>query len=140
MRKSQIHNAQSSVQDVPSLQLLGYDDHAVRLHLPEQHLAPLVGLGAVVLGGSGVAAVEQGTRVALQIISHKCKSIHSTVVNEMHCYAYLTRQMSSRSTMQWLVSGSCPAASAASISCAANGIILADRRVSKQLWQMPNFE
>ena len=51
------------------------------------------------------------------------------------CTDLLTRQMSSRSTMQWLVSGSCPAASAASINCAANGIILAERRVSKQLRQ-----
>ena len=41
--------------------------------------------------------------------------------------------MSSRSTMQWLVSGSFPTASAASINCAANGIILAARRVSRQL-------
>ena len=48
------------------LLLLGDDDHAVRLHLPEQHLAPLVGLGAVVLGGSGVAAVEEGPCIALQ--------------------------------------------------------------------------
>ena len=66
---------------LPSL-LLVDDDHAVRLHLPQQHLAPLVGLGAVVLGGRGVAAVEQGSRVALWISqSVKCCILQENIFN-----------------------------------------------------------
>ena len=57
---------------VPSL-LLVDGNHAVRLHLPQQHLAPLVGPGAVVLGSRGVATVEQGSSVPLGKIQSSVK-------------------------------------------------------------------